>query len=112
MPYRGVSSPSRRPTEATLLEHCRDTLAAFKAPADIVMIDAIPPTRKARSRSECAGRALRTAPQYVVVESGRIFPRALRCAWHVTCSRDRFTIRCRRFTKVSGTLFLVVLDQS
>jgi len=32
----------RWPTEATLLEHCRDKLAAFKVPAAVVLIDAIP----------------------------------------------------------------------
>src|SRR5262244_4024418 len=37
-----VARAGRRPTESTLLEHCRNKLAAFKVPAAVVTIDAIP----------------------------------------------------------------------
>src|SRR5262249_52742967 len=37
-----VVRAGRQPTESTLLEHCRKKLAAFKVPAALMMIDAIP----------------------------------------------------------------------
>ena len=35
-------------TEATLLEHCRDKLAAFKVPAAVVIVEAIPKNANAK----------------------------------------------------------------
>ena len=37
-----VVRAGRWPTESTLLEHCGKKLAAFKVPAAVVLIDAIP----------------------------------------------------------------------
>jgi acyl-coenzyme A synthetase/AMP-(fatty) acid ligase len=34
--------PGRSPDEATLLAHCRARLAAFKAPAAVVIVEAVP----------------------------------------------------------------------
>ena len=43
-----VVRAGRRPTEATLLEHCRDKLAAFKVPAAVVIVEAIPKNANAK----------------------------------------------------------------
>jgi len=37
-----VPRPGRQPAEPSLLEHCRKKLAAFKVPAAVVVVDAIP----------------------------------------------------------------------
>jgi acyl-coenzyme A synthetase/AMP-(fatty) acid ligase len=37
-----VPRPGRQPAENELLEHCRNKLAAFKVPAAVVIVEAIP----------------------------------------------------------------------
>ena len=47
--------PGRSPAEATLLEHCRSRLVAFKVPAAVVVVDSVPKNANGKIDREALG---------------------------------------------------------